>query len=123
MAKWQENLAWPRLVMFMVIVFLLLSAVSSLVKTRKPLDLGSQDGIVRHEWCQLAEPLSPHEDGLMTSDVFGNESLLLRQVERLSAAVNVATVSSNDYGDVEGGSEWDSFAKLHEVLRNLFPKV
>jgi len=122
---WQESLSWPRLVVFMILVFLMLSAVSSVIKHRKPLDLTSQHGGFsgskdQPAWCPIPEPpLASPNDDLETSELF-NQSL---QVARLSAAVNIPTVSSGENGDVSTDPRWESFSKLHEVLKQQFPVV
>jgi Gly-Xaa carboxypeptidase len=75
-------------------------------------------------WCPLPKLPSQIEDGLDPSSSFAvNASVLKKQVERLSAAVNVSTVSYDDNGDVDDDPRWKSFGQLHEVLRHLFPLV
>lgn len=90
-----------------------------------PLDLESQSALEKEpEWCSLPQPLVATSDGLVpASEKFGTGSPLRRQVERLSAAVNVATVSYNDNNDVDTDPRWQTFAVLHDVLRSRFPLV
>ncbi|KAL1311047.1 hypothetical protein AAFC00_001261 [Neodothiora populina] len=121
---WHENLAWHRLLLFMVVVFGLLTAVSTVFKHYKPLNLESQDSLLKEpEWCAIPEPLIAADDGMAISESFVNETFLAQQVERLSAAVKVATISYNDNGDPDADARWSSFKELHDVLRSKFPKV
>lgn len=110
----------------MVVVFFLLAAVSHITQNREPLsNLGAHVGLVEQpEWCALPEALISSDDGLVSaSEKFDHDSALQRQVERLSAAVNVATVSFNDNGDVDTDPRWQTFPILHGVLKTNFPRV
>ncbi|KAF2093010.1 putative vacuolar carboxypeptidase Cps1 [Rhizodiscina lignyota] len=74
-------------------------------------------------WCPLAPIPGPPSDGLKDSRELTGSDIRQRQVERLSAAVNVSTQSFEDSGDVETDTRWRVFDELHEVLRKLFPLV
>ncbi|CAK4033148.1 vacuolar carboxypeptidase Cps1 [Lecanosticta acicola] len=75
-------------------------------------------------WCPLPAPLLPSNDGLQDSiGLFAGEKALQKQIERLSAAVNVPTVSYDDNGDVGEDPRWQVFGELHAVLEHLFPLV
>jgi len=89
--------------------------------TKEYLRISKDNGI--GSWCPLPEPPHHIEDGLDHSSSFSDKASVLKQVERLSAAVNVSTVSYNDNGDVDEDPRWNSFGELHEVLRRLFPLV
>ncbi|KAF2085188.1 carboxypeptidase S [Saccharata proteae CBS 121410] len=74
-------------------------------------------------WCPLYEPPPSLDDGLDRSNKFGHHIYVLRQVERLRAAVKVPTESYDDNGDVDVDPRWHTFDEFHETLRHLFPLV
>ena len=78
-------------------------------------------------WCPLPDPVSPsnHVDSipLPQSSQFAGEEWIQKQVERLSAAINVPTESFDDNGDVDDDPRWKTFDKFHRVLQELFPNV
>lgn len=124
MASWQDTLSWPRLVLFLALVFILLTfaepfahrAFQNVIPT-KPVDKDTES------WCPIPEPASHVEDGIASSDALWTDDILAIQVERLSAAVNVSTVSYSDNGDVDEDPRWKTFDELHAVLKKLFPLV
>lgn len=121
---WQETLAWPRLVLFMVVVFVLMTTVMNFVSKNEPLDLDAHDQeLGKPRWCPLPTPMTEAVDGMMSSDIFSNASFVKRQVDRLGDAVRVPSISFDDNGDVESDPRWDVFTSLHEVLEKHFPKV
>lgn len=80
------------------------------------------------ETHQLQFPLpNPHapssSDGHRLSSEFWSNATLEKQVERLSAVVEVPSVCYDDLGDVDEDPRWEVFGELHDVLRNLFPLV
>ncbi|KAK4498156.1 hypothetical protein PRZ48_010812 [Zasmidium cellare] len=76
------------------------------------------------EWCPLSPKSTPPEDGLEDSRVlFALDKVLGRQVERLSAVVNVSTISYDDNGPVGEDMRWETFGELHAVLEKLFPVI
>jgi Gly-Xaa carboxypeptidase len=74
-------------------------------------------------WCPLPKLPSEVKDGLRPSRDFETDEFLRRQVERLSAAVDVPTVSYEDNGDVDQDPRWRTFEDFHRVLESLFPLV
>jgi Gly-Xaa carboxypeptidase len=130
---WKDKMAWPRLIVFMVVVFLLLTTVSSVIRRNEPFDLpangqtgneDSQEDLAVSTWCPVPRLPAPLQDGLNSSADFGNDKdLIKQQVERLSAAVNVPTISYDDSGDVDKDPRWHAFVTLHEVLKEQFPRV
>lgn len=122
--KWQESLSWPRLVLFLALVFLLL-IFGEPYAHRAFRDVAPQPPVDKEveAWCPLPELVSYPEDGVAASEILFTKEVLALQVERLSAAVNVSTVSYGDNGDVESDPRWKTFEELHKVLRQLFPLV
>ena len=84
--------------------------------------LQSKNGVVE-SWCPLPEKPKSANDGLKPSILFADKDSVEKQVKRLSAAVNVPTVSWDDNGDVGTDERWQPFYKFHEVLEELFPLV
>ncbi|KAF2173821.1 hypothetical protein M409DRAFT_62069 [Zasmidium cellare ATCC 36951] len=75
-------------------------------------------------WCPLSPKLTPPDDGLEDSRIlFAIDEVLHRQVERLSAVVNVSTISYDDNGQVGEDMRWETFGELHTVLKRLFPVI
>jgi Gly-Xaa carboxypeptidase len=72
-------------------------------------------------WCPLPEKPKYPNDGLKPSFLFADKASVDKQVNRLSAAVNVPTVSYDDNGDVGEDKRWEPFYKFHDVLEDLFP--
>ena len=130
---WKDKMAWPRLVAFMVIVFVLMTTVSSVMKRKEVFDLPAnghpgneqpQEDEVVNTWCPVSPLPAPSQDNLTSSTNFGNsKDLIKQQVERLSSAVNVPTISYDDNDDVDKDPRWHAFVTLHEVLKKQFPKV
>jgi hypothetical protein len=130
---WKDKMAWPRLITFMVVVFLLLTTVGSVMKRRGALDLPAnghpgneipQEYVVVHTWCPVPQLPAPSQDGLISLADFGDsKDLIKQQVERLSAAVNVPTISYDDSDDVDKDPRWHAFVTLHDVLKAQFPRV
>ncbi|KAG9645427.1 putative vacuolar carboxypeptidase Cps1, partial [Aureobasidium melanogenum] len=133
---WKDKLAWPRLLVFMVVVFLLLTTVSSVMRRKEVFDLPAnghasneqheqpQEDAVVNTWCPVPQVPAPLQDGLISLADFGsNKDLIQQQVERLSAAVNVPSISYDDNDDVDKDPRWHAFVTLHEVLKTQFPKV
>jgi Gly-Xaa carboxypeptidase len=130
---WKDKMAWPRLVVFMVVVFLLLTTVSSVMRRNEPFDLPAnghpdnenlEEAVMVNTWCPIPQLPAPSEDGLTSMCDFGNDKdLIKQQVERLSAAVNVPTISYDDNDDVDKDPRWHAFITLHEVLKTQFPRV
>jgi hypothetical protein len=133
MEGWKEKMAWPRLLMFMVVVFLLLTTVSSAIRKNQAFDLAESghsshaqpDGSKQdNTWCPVPERFTSIQDGLINSTDFSTDKALLKQqVDRLSAVVNVPTISYDDNGDVDEDPRWHAFLNLHKVLKVHFPRV
>lgn len=109
-------------VFLFVLVVILYQAVNSFGNSRRTVR-------VHHErlesWCPIPEPLSvidPVKNLRPCSD-FGKHEAIDIQVQRLSAAVRVATESWDDNGDVDIDPRWGVFDEFHRVLRVHFPKV
>ncbi|THW38113.1 putative vacuolar carboxypeptidase Cps1 [Aureobasidium pullulans] len=132
MEGWKDKMAWPRLIVFMVVVFLLLTTVRSVIGKKEAFNLPANghpgnekpEGDTKvNTWCPIAEPTTI-EDGLTSSTEFAkNKDLLKQQVERLSAAVNVPSVSYDDNYEVDKDPRWHAFVTLHETLKSHFPRV
>jgi hypothetical protein len=75
------------------------------------------------KWCPLPEKPANVKDGLMPSFLFVDQKSVDLQVKRLSAAVNVPTVSVPGDGDVLTDPRYENFHRFHEVLDDLFPSV
>ena len=91
--------------------------------TKEYLSIGHNGKGNIESWCPLPEPPSHVRDGLDHSSSFAEGPSVLKQVERLSAAVNVSTVSYNDNGEIDEDPRWKPFEEFHDVLRILFPFV
>lgn len=81
-------------------------------------------------WCPLPPAVSPAKSigddevsSLPPSEDISGKAWIERQVERLSAAVNIPTESYDDNGDVEEDPRWRTFPEFHTVLKKLFPEV
>jgi Gly-Xaa carboxypeptidase len=130
---WKDKMAWPRLIAFMVIVFVLLTTVSSVMRRKGAFDLpanghpGNQqphEDVVVNTWCPVPQLPAPLQDNLTSLADFGNnKNVVKQQVERLSAAVNVPTISYDDNDDVDKDPRWHAFVILHEILKTQFPRV
>jgi hypothetical protein len=76
-----------------------------------------------NSWCPIPERPAIIKDGLKPSFLFIDHKFVEKQVERLSEAVNVPTVSYGDFGNVEKDERFEPFHKFHVVLEGLFPLV
>jgi Gly-Xaa carboxypeptidase len=112
------------LAIFVAVLGVLLLLLFTGPSYRDHLAIGQSSGASGvKSWCPLPE-LPPHiEDGLDQSSSFNDKDSVLKQVERLSAVVNVSTVSYDDNGDVDEDPRWKAFGELHDVLLHLFPLV
>lgn len=89
---------------------------------RPSLELGGDKNKGNVEsWCPVAEKLPELDDGLDASSKFETLAVIERQVQRLSEAVRVATVSYDDNGDVGIDERWRPFFHFHDALADLFP--
>ncbi|KAI5244989.1 putative vacuolar carboxypeptidase Cps1 [Aureobasidium subglaciale] len=130
---WKDKLAWPRLIVFMVVLFLLMTTVRSVLSKKEAFNLPAnghpgnekpQEDVVVNTWCPVPELPSTAQDGLIGSaDLGSNKDFLKLQVERLSAVVDVPTVSYDDSYDVDKDPRWHAFVTLHETLKTQFPRV
>jgi Gly-Xaa carboxypeptidase len=75
------------------------------------------------DWCPLPEKPATINDGLSPSFLIIGQEVVDLQVKRLSAAVNVPTVSVAGDGDVLTDPKYEVFHRFHEVLDDLFPLV
>ncbi|CAK7567683.1 MAG: hypothetical protein SEPTF4163_005651 [Sporothrix epigloea] len=75
--------------------------------------------------CDLPPPVAPPaDDGLPSAeDLFSGPKALARQVHRLSAVVQVPSVSYDDMQDVDVDPRWKVFGELHRVFEELYPTV
>ena len=122
---WQETLSWPRLLIFLGLVFFLLTLGGPFAQSTFAHPKSPNESVVSdiEDWCPLPGPAITANDGLASSSLFLGEPSLQLQLDRLSAAVNVSTVVYRDSGNVDTDTRWETFGRLHEVLRELFPKV
>lgn len=81
-------------------------------------------------WCPLPLSVTPSGETrsesspfLPSSKEFAGQAWIQKQVERLSAAVNVPTESYDDNGGVDNDPRWKPFDKFHDLLKELFPKI
>ncbi|KAH7054666.1 hypothetical protein B0J12DRAFT_460082 [Macrophomina phaseolina] len=81
------------------------------------------DKINFDSWCPIPEVTSGVDDGLDSSSKFLEHDYILKQVERMQAAVQVPTESFDDNGDVDVDPRWAPFDDLHSALKELFPLV
>lgn len=107
----REHITWQRCLLFLGLVFILIA-----ILLYSPLYSLSDDDYVTNEdlstaictspdgakeWCPLSPKVTPPDDGLEDSKLlFAIDKVLERQVERLSAVVNVSTTSYDDNGPV-----------------------
>ena len=75
------------------------------------------------DWCPLPDIPTSAQDGLQPSRLLLKPDALKTQLKRLSAAVNVATVSYDDNGDVDKDPRWEIFEEFHVRLERDFPLV
>ena len=123
---WQETLSWPRLVVFLTLVFLLITFADPFTR-RKYHDLAPEESEIIDKdtdlWCPPPRIAVSPDDGLASSTVLVEQTYLDLQVKRLSAAVNVPTVSHGNAGLVDEEQGQKAFDQLHVVLNDLFPLV
>ena len=121
----KEHLTWRRVSLFVLFVLVLgtVSWPSSRDAIRDQIQsTTTKDDQDIESWCPLPDKVPTPNDGLRDSAViFDNDAALKLQVERLSAAVNISTVSYDDAGDVDFDTRWQIFAEHHNVLERLFP--
>lgn len=128
----RECITWQRCLLFLALVFLLITILlySPLYSLPDNENITNEDLSLAiptapdqtKQWCALSSKLSPPDDGLEDSKLlFAIDEVLERQVERLSAVVNVSTISYDDNGPVGEDMRWETFGELHAVLKKLFP--
>ncbi|EOD51885.1 putative vacuolar carboxypeptidase protein [Neofusicoccum parvum UCRNP2] len=74
-------------------------------------------------WCPIPEVSSTADDGLDSPSKFLEQDAILKQVERMAAAVKVPTESFDDNDDVDVDPRWAPFEDLHATLKEMFPLV
>ncbi|KAF1984757.1 vacuolar carboxypeptidase Cps1 [Aulographum hederae CBS 113979] len=118
----------PRSLLFILVSIFIL--VSLLTIARGPVENFSVAGKAAppdHQnvdtWCPLPENLPEPSDGLQPSHELSSKESIDKQVERLSAAVNVATVSYDDNGSLEEDKRWNTFGDFQKELEVMFPLV
>lgn len=124
-------LTWQRCLLFLGFVILLIVALlHALLRTGRglqPGDDGDAPSAALAEsaaWCPIADTMPPLIGELADSrDLFAGEAVLTLQVERLSAAVNISTISYDDNGDVDQDTRWSTFGTLYAQLETLFPRM
>lgn len=110
-------------IIFAVSTFLFWSILRSFAQVKEVFDTpttNKSNGDVK-SWCPLTENPPNFNDGLDLSSKFEEPGAIELQVERLSEAVRVATVSYDDNGNVGEDERWNVFFYFHDVLNNLFP--
>jgi len=117
--NWQETLSWPRLLLFLGLVFLLITVsrpyARQAYQNLRPVP--PEDKEVA-SWCQLPQPVTIPDARIASSLALLDESSLQLQVQRLSAAVNVSTVRHSADADLH-----KAYEQLHQVLERDFPLV
>ena len=75
------------------------------------------------DWCPLPDIPAKARDGLQPSWLLLKPEAVEAQVKRLSAAVNIATVSYDDNGDADKDPRWEIFEEFQVGLEKHFPLV
>lgn len=128
----RECITWQRCLLFLGLAFILITILlySPLYSLPDDENIANEDLSLAiptspdqsKERCAISPKLTPPDDGLEDSKVlFAIDKVLERQVERLSAVVNVSTISYDDNGPVGEDMRWETFGELHAVLKRLFP--
>lgn len=107
-------------VLLFVPVVLLYQAVNSFGNSRHTVRLHHER---MESWCPIPEPVLDLAHDLRPSSDFAKDEAINIQVQRLSAAVRVATESWDDNGEVDVDPRWEVFDEFHRALRVHFPKV
>lgn len=74
-------------------------------------------------WCNLPPVAKQPVDGFKESGRLMGKDIRQRQIDRLSAAINVPTESHDDLGEFGRDRRWEKFDYLHKVLQAHFPRV
>lgn len=121
--SFREHLTWQRLVLFLSLSFIL--AFLATANSRSSITT-HYSGAVHNDikaWCPLPEPPVTAEDAMADSSFLLDEATLKVQIDRLSDAVKVPTVSYDDNGDVDEDLRWEPFGELHQIFKKMFPLV
>lgn len=123
-SRWFRPRAWAIALVSLFLILIFWSLPSSHTPQLPSLKDGQSEtaGDVK-TWCPLPDKPKYPNDGLKPSFLFADKAFVDTQVKRLSAAVNVPTVSYDDNGLVGKDERWKPFYKFHEVLEDLFPLV
>ena len=123
---------WRKASFAVAFLFLSWLSVVTIFPSQRPSLISSSRGKSSKidSWCPLPHPITPSSStdagipfSLASSKHFSGKGWIEKQVDRLSAAVNVPTESYDDNGDVAIDPRWLTFDDFHEVLRRLFPEV
>jgi Gly-Xaa carboxypeptidase len=121
---------WHRASLIAGALFILWLCIATIFPSSRPsMTIFSNDkGSTIESWCPLPQAVSPTKstetsERLPPSKDISGDVWINRQVERLSAAVNVPTESYDDNGNVEEDPRWRTFPEFHSVLQKLFPLV
>ncbi|KAF2099593.1 carboxypeptidase S [Rhizodiscina lignyota] len=103
-------------------LFLPSSSSSSSSKNQPSEQSSNTSGVVETPTISSSAPFPP-SDGLKDSRRLMGIDSRQRQVERLSAAINVPTEIEDNFGPFGKDRRWEKFDHLHRVLKAHFPRV
>ena len=122
MRDWQKTLHWPRLLLFLALVFVLITFSEPYARQALQ-NARPQSNTEEDEKCKLPELPGVLNDGLASSYSVLPDTSFERQIQRLSAAVNISTISYGSGANAVNDPRYDTFNELHKVLSDLFPRV
>ncbi|KAL6689834.1 carboxypeptidase S [Trichoderma pleuroticola] len=74
--------------------------------------------------CNLAEPIDPSQDGLLSShDLFSSQEALKTLVKRHQPLVEVDSICYDDLGDFDTDDRWKSFDEIPKRLKENYPLI
>ncbi|KAI1170272.1 hypothetical protein F4777DRAFT_132326 [Nemania sp. FL0916] len=74
--------------------------------------------------CNLARPINPSEDGLLSSeDVFSGSDALDTIIERHQSLVRIESICYDDLGDFGDDDRWEPFRSVPVALEEAYPNV
>ncbi|KAJ4329343.1 hypothetical protein N0V84_000238 [Fusarium piperis] len=74
--------------------------------------------------CQLARPIDPSHDGLLSSDeLFSGRGTIEEFVKRHQSLVRIPSVCYDDMGDVDEDERWDSFNDIPDHIKKTYPHM
>lgn len=90
--------------------------------------LGSDDFTGKHDLsrlkCNLASPIDPSEDGLLSSnELFSGSEALDTMVKRHQPLVRIESICYDDLGEFDDDERWKPFEEIPGVLKRTYPTV